>query len=174
MLEQPKIIGEAPSPRALIGESARALDRASVGESVGESARASARASAPAFSRASAYAGERTSWLSRLWNHVPQDCLLCAGPARGQPVCVGCLGDVPVLPAVRCRVCALPLGALPGTAANLHVPEPPMGTAAKRCCQCARAQRAHMWAMPVASTTLRRNLCRNYLRATGRRDGAAT
>jgi ComF family protein len=138
MLEQPKIIGEAPSPRALVRESDRASDRESIGESarvsdresVGESARASARASAPAFSRSSAYAGERTSWLSRLWNHLPQDCLLCAGPARGQPVCVGCLGDVPVLPAVRCRVCALPLGALPGTAANLHVPEPLMGAAA--------------------------------------------
>ena len=39
---------------------------------------------------------------------LPQQCLLCAAPARAQPVCDACYASLPWLTDVRCPQCALP------------------------------------------------------------------
>lgn len=51
--------------------------------------------------------------LGRVREHLldvllPQDCLLCAGPAGGETLCPACLAELPTLPAPGCPRCAQP------------------------------------------------------------------
>ncbi len=39
---------------------------------------------------------------------LPQDCLLCGTPGGAAALCTGCADSLPLLPAPRCPVCALP------------------------------------------------------------------
>jgi ComF family protein len=49
-----------------------------------------------------------TNFVQRL---IAPSCLLCAGPATGQLLCVPCAADLPRLSAPRCDTCALPVTA---------------------------------------------------------------
>ena len=52
--------------------------------------------------------------LQFIQSHLPHSCLLCGTQIRGDQLCPGCRGDLPVLPAGRCRQCALPLSSQSG------------------------------------------------------------
>src|SRR5258707_4510651 len=53
-----------------------------------------------------------TLQLPKLWAGFPlpeQDCLLCAGRARGAVICPACEAALPLLAASRCERCAIPV-----------------------------------------------------------------
>ena len=53
----------------------------------------------------------------------PQDCVLCGDPAAALLLCAACRADLPLLPAMRCPVCALPTAQ--GTPCGHCISDPP-------------------------------------------------
>src|SRR5260221_150900 len=50
--------------------------------------------------------------MPKLWAGFPlpeQDCLLCAGRARGAVICAACEAALPLLASSRCERCAIPV-----------------------------------------------------------------